>query len=604
MAGTRESHPISDTDLDKYKGQAEEVLKKVKGNQDIEDILRGLTPEEQFRTLPEELRIIYGLRMATCLYFYFFELLKERTGLQKEVEESRLRGAVITPSIKNKARFISSYSFFVMASSITAKCEKELKGKDQSKLSQLDTTNFDLVLGNGPGKDLGYAFSYYVDALSMPGNEGRLINDVGDTLAVSRDYWKALANKAVAATKESPSELLALVNNTTFRHGNFSITGLVSSDREEQKIMTWAPVLPEDVIGDSDVTILMLRWCDMLACYDPILQKNPFVEFGGLIESGLIDGRPGTGKTSRMRMMMTRVSKRAEQVGLPYVFKSLTADQVKNEFYGTTAKLLSEFLKSVLDPSVIALLFVDDIDLIVTPDRGSAQGADNDVMKGLMDFFSGTGSNYKGSYMAWAATNKPTASDGALRQRFIYRAPIRGPQTWEDYADLVYQELAGFTKNGLFQIGDKGYKPKSRTMAIKLVEGTYSSDLVKRYRGKKSANWEDIGQLCAELLKKDPNFTGRSVKNAIQVAKARAANFDVPEEWFTDSLKFRAKEWDVRVAMVKSLYEAMTPDQVMIALEHQFEVEQRYIVEAYEKEVTSLTERIKVELEARKRVVE
>src|SRR3989344_2700782 len=268
MAGTREAHPISDTDLDKYKGQAEEVLKKVKGNQDIEDILRGLTPEEQFRTLPEELRIIYGLRMATCLYFYFFELLKERTGLQKEIEESKLRGAVITPSIKNKARFISAYSFFVMASSIYAKCEKELKSRDQSKLAQLDTTNFDLVLGNGPGKDLGYAFSYYVDALSMPGNEGRLINDVGDTLAVSRDYWKALANKAVAATKESPSELLALVNNTTFRHGNFSITGLVSSDREEQKIMTWAPVLPEDVIGDSDVTILMLRWCDMLACYD------------------------------------------------------------------------------------------------------------------------------------------------------------------------------------------------------------------------------------------------------------------------------------------------------------------------------------------------
>ncbi|MDO8496802.1 MAG: AAA family ATPase [bacterium] len=602
MAGTRESHPISDSDLDKYKGQAEEVLKKVKGNQDIEDILRSLSPEEQFRTLPEELKITYALRMATCLYFYFFELLKERTGLQKEVEESRLRGATITPSIKNKARFVSSYAFFVMASWVTTQCEKELKSKDKSKLAQLDTANFELVLGNGPAKDLGYALSYYVDALTMPGNEGKLINNVGDTLSVSRDYWKALANKAGIATKESPPELLALVNNTTFKHGNFAITGLVSSDKEELKIMTWAPVMPEDVIGDSDVTVLMLRWCDMLAHYDPIIQKNPFVEFGGLIESGLIDGLPGTGKTSRMRMMMTRVAKRAEQVGLPYVFKSLTADQVKNEFYGTTAKLLAEFLKSVLDPSVIALLFVDDIDLIVTPDRGSAQGADNDVMKGLMDFFSGTGSNYTGSYMAWAATNKPTASDGALRQRFIYRAPIRGPQTWEDYADLVYQELRSFSKNDLLQVGDKGYKPKTRVLANKLGSDAYSSELASKYKGKKSANWEDIGQLCAELLKRDASFTGRSVKNAIQVAKAKAANFDVPEEWFTDPLKFRARGWDERVAMVKALYKTMAADQVMIALEHQFEVEQRYKVEAHEKEISGLTERINVEIEARKRV--
>ncbi|MBI2065353.1 MAG: hypothetical protein HYT62_04895 [Candidatus Yanofskybacteria bacterium] len=139
-------------------------------------------------------------------------------------------------------------------------------------------------------------------------------------------------------------------------------------------------------------------------------------------------------------------------------------------------------------------------------------------------------------------------------------------------------------------------------MATKLAESTYSADLVKKYKSKKSAGWEDVGQLCFELLKKDPNFTGRSVKNAIQVAKARAANFDIPEEWFTDPIKFRAKGWDERVAMVKSLYSIMTPDQVMIALEHQFEVEQRYVVEAHGKEVDDLAKRIQVEIEARTRL--
>ncbi len=597
MPGAKQSHPISDADVDKYMGQAEEVLKKVKGNKDLEEILRDLSPEETFRTLPEELMIYYAIRKGGCLYFYFFELLKERSKLQEEISESRAAGAAITPSIRKKVKFISAYSLFVMASSITARCEGLLKSKDPAKLAQLSTDNLELVIGASPIKDLGFMLSYYVDALTLPGNEGKLIQNAGDTLAVTKDYWKAVAQKAALAAKETAPDLLDLVINTTFRHGTFTITGLTTENRQESKIVTWEPVLPEEIIGDSDVTTLMIRLCDRLAFYDPTLQKNPFVEFGGLLESGLIDGPPGTGKTRRMKMMMTRLAKRAEQVGLPYIFKSLTADQVKNEWYGKTAQLIAEFLKSVMDPLTIALLFVDDIDLLIAPDRGVAQGADSDIMKALMDFFSGTGSNYNGGYIAWAATNKPTASDEALRQRFVYRANVLGPQTWQDYADLVHQELRSFAKTGLLQINDKGYKPKTRVMPTKLTDA-YPPELVAKYKGKKSATWEDIGYLCAELRKKDPRFTGRSVKNSIQVAVAKASDFEIPEEWFADPSKFRAKEWEERLAMVKALYKEVTADQVMIALEHQFEIEQRYKQEAHAKEVNTVSERIRINQEA------
>ncbi len=597
LGGAKQSHPISNEDLDKRIPQAETILKKV-NKEDIETIIRDITPEEKFRTLPDELNLIYGIRTAVCMYLYFYELLVERTELKKEVDDSRARGGGISNAIQAKRKFISAYSSFVMASSITARCEKILRGKDRAKLAHLESPRFDLVAGNGIETDIGYALSYYVSALKSPSNEGnKLIENNADLIAVSADYWRAFALKAADIVKSSPPEIYNLIATTTFTHGKFSITGLASTDRQEAKIVTWAPVLPEEVIGDPDVTILMLRLCDMLAFYDSVLQKNPFVEFGGLIESGLIDGPPGTGKTTRMRMMMTRLAKRAEQVGLAYIFKSLTADQVKTEWYGKTSQLMAEFLRSVTDPTLVALLFVDDIDLLIAPSRDVAQGADSDIMKSLMDFFSGTGSNYRGSYMSWAATNKPTASDDAIRQRFVYRPNILGPQSWEDYSDLAFQELRDFAKTGLLKIGEGGYKPKSRPLPTKIAD-TFSPELLAKFKSKRSGTWEDMGRLCAELRKKDPRFTGRSVRNAIQVAKAKAADFDIPEEWFADPDKFRAKEWNERVAMVKALYKELTTDKIMMALEQQFETEQRYIVESHQKEVSTVAERMRINKEA------
>lgn len=588
--GRRESHPISDEDLDKYKGQAEEILRKVKGTHDIEEVLRELSPEEKFRTLPDELMLVYALRNATCLYFYFFELLKERTGLAKEVDDARSRGAAVTPSIKAKVRFISAYSFFVMASSIVVRCEKKLRGLDTSKLAQLRTDAFDVVLGNGIQKDLGYAYAYYIDALTLPGDTGKLVQGSGDLLAVTRDYWKALANKASVAAKEAPADLLGFVANTTFRHGTFSITGLLTEDKQDQKVVTWAPVQPSEVIGDSDVTVDLLRFTDRISFYDVVLQKNPFNDVGGIPQSILFDGPPGTGKTTRMRMMMTRLAHRSEQNGVPYLFKTVTADQIKSEWYGKTAKLIADLIETVKDPAIMSILFLDDIDLIISGDRGmGSQGADNDITNALMSFLSGTGTNYTGNYLTVAATNKPTGTDEALRQRFVYRAALKGPREMKDFADIASQKLSGFAKTGLLRISDKGYKPLSRAMTGK------SEQTSKQLKGD---SWLDIGMFCEELNRKDPGFTPRSVENAIKVAVAHAIDFDTPEKWFTDTQEFRAKSFEERIKLIGDQCRPITAKDVLVALERQFDVEVRYRQEAFDKKVIEVAEDMKIRQEA------
>lgn len=604
--------PITDNDLKKHKGAAEEILRKLRKEKgDLLLILQELTPEEEYRPLPTELDLFYVMRHGLCLYLHFLSLLNERMGLREAKAEADRMGLGTTLPIQQKREFASAYAFFVMASSIVAQCERTLRGKDPAKLANLEVGTFDLTVGRGLTNDLGFTLSYYLKAIEKKTEDGKgLVQTADDTIAVTRDFWKVVAKKAQTIARALPPEYAALVEKSSFIYtgdaGQFSVTGFQAEDRKEIKVVTWAPVKDTEIVGNRDITIMMRRLCDRVAFYDPTIQKNPFAELGALIESILFNGSPGTGKTTEMRMMWTQLAMRAEQVVLPYLVKSMTGDQIKSKWYGDTAQLIGELLRAVQDPFTLALLCVDDIDLLIKGDRNdpSSSGGDLDIMKALMDFFSGTGTNYLGNYLAVAATNKPTGTDDALRQRFVYCVTIKGPETWEDYADLAMLELRKFAKTGLLQVETGGkYDPLKRPLPQKLAD-IYSAELKMRYGGKKKGTWEDIGRLCKELRQKDPNFTGRPVKNALQVATAQAADFEIPEEWFTDPAKFRAKPWEERLAMAKALFSPLATDMIMLALEHQFEVEQRYQREAHEKRIEDLVAELHIQQEAREKFVQ
>ncbi|MFN8480985.1 MAG: hypothetical protein U0074_24490 [Kouleothrix sp.] len=57
-----------------------------------------------------------------------------------------------------------------------------------------------------------------------------------------------------------------------------------------------------------------------------------------------------------------------------------------------------------------------------------------------------------GNAQTYAATNEPTATDLALRQRFHHREQIGGPEDWDDYAALIGIKLARQLKQGLVQV--------------------------------------------------------------------------------------------------------------------------------------------------------
>lgn len=601
----RESHPITLEALKKWMPKAEKNLREFQGNgkkgfRDIDSVFRELIPGEQ-RILPEPYALIFALRDALCLYWYFGNILTERTGQAQKVAEAQLQGVSTTPEIQKGARFISAYAFFVAGSFVVAHCDRILRGKDPAGFPRLDTSDFEITVGHGFSNDTSFVLGEYAKALALSfGEEGeKLVQDGDDILAITRSFWKAATENAQKTCKEAP-ELIDVVATTTFRYDNFTITGLNSEDRKEAAIISFEKVKPSEVVGDTDKTVTMIRLCDRLALYDPVVEMNPIWHFGGMIPSMLVDGKPGTGKTRRYLMMMTRIYELAEMMGIPVHFNSLTADQIKSEWYGKAAQLIAERLAVVRNPSLLALIGFDDIDLLIPGNRNSdaINGADQDLMKAIMDFLSGAGTNYIGNYYVFGATNKPTAADDALRQRFAYRVEIKGPETAEDFADLVALELRKFQKTGLLQIGQGKYEPLKRALPPSLAV-VYSAEVKERFKGKSvRGTWDDVGTLCEELKRKDPRFTGRPVKNAMQVALTQAADFDIPFEWFEHPDTFRQHPWERRLEMVKDLYKPVSTDVILLALLQQYEVEMRYIEEAHKQEVKEQAERMKTMQEA------
>src|ERR1700688_1729735 len=112
METERRAIPITDPDLDALKDKAEQIITKIKGTEDLEGIYKALSPNETYRTLPVELKLVYDVRHATCLYVWIGKWLFIKTGQQDEASKSTLP----TDSILKKQKFSSAYALFVMAS--------------------------------------------------------------------------------------------------------------------------------------------------------------------------------------------------------------------------------------------------------------------------------------------------------------------------------------------------------------------------------------------------------------------------------------------------------------------------------------------------------
>jgi len=309
---------------------------------------------------------------------------------------------------------------------------------------------------------------------------------------------------------------------------------------------------------------------------------NPILELGGLAWTSLYDGLPGTGKSSLFRLAMTLLSKLSEQVGLKYSI--FTVDQsIKDEYYGKTGKMLLQRLSVTQDPNTLSLGILDDIDLL-TSTRDDAQGADNDINNILMQYLDGVFTVRRGNVINFAASNKPTGMDDALRNRFNDRLIIDGPVSAEDFADMVHILGGKLLKKGLISI-EQGYEPFasqfSKDMAADTQEDVVATSSVAAYMAeefdaKKHATLREFGQFMSKLKEKNPKITGRSTRAIIEAIKERSADFDIPPQWFEDRAIFLEQPYDTKIQMLIQLYKPITPDILFQEGQRYFDSEERF----------------------------
>jgi len=219
-------------------------------------------------------------------------------------------------------------------------------------------------------------------------------------------------------------------------------------------------------------------------------------------------------------------------------------------------------------------------------------GADKDVLNITMQFLDGAFTKHIGNAQTYAATNEPTATDSALRQRFHHRELIDGPESWQDYARLTQIKLARQIGRGLIQVNDNA--PQNGSQGSAAATPAPKQPMVNRLLGRKSVSWQELGELCVEFKRKDPRFTGRPIESVTQKLLAESADFDVPETWYTDPASYLQQPYETKVALLTALYRPITGEMIATALEQYFNSEQRYAMDAK----TQRAERVAGELEA------
>ena len=135
-------------------------------------------------------------------------------------------------------------------------------------------------------------------------------------------------------------------------------------------------------------------------------------------------------------------------------------------------------------------------------------------------------------------SNYPENVDDALRQRAGARFLVDGPQTREDYVDILYLLMG---KNHSIPLGDhEVFEAQAIKKAVAAsFEGhsrPHEAGLITVY----DAVQEKIGALdtinklgtyLKAIQEADPRFTGRAIKNITDAVKVRAMDFELPDEW-------------------------------------------------------------------------
>jgi hypothetical protein len=341
-------------------------------------------------------------------------------------------------------------------------------------------------------------------------------------------------------------------------------------------------------------------------CYDQARGRNPFVDLGGFTFTLIGDGSPGTGKTTLIQMTVTLLKEYCAVAGHAFRYLNFSVDEI-SDYQGRSGQNAKRFCKAVMDSRGLGFGTIDDVDQVCgNRNDKNASAGQLEVTAVFMQEFAGPNTIVRGNASFGLFSNYPEKVDDALRQRTQGRFLVDGPQTLEDFTDLIYILLG---KNWQMEPG-RGYEPFATQRVRQMILQKYaehgrprSPAILKLFeqhaRNGKIGTWIEFGEYLHALQRHDSRFTGRAVKNVADSVRSRMMDFDLPAEWLEKPGPFFCKPYDTKLEMLAELRGTITPEIVLQEINRYADSEERYSRVAKERELSDRTRQYVLDARAR-----
>lgn len=552
---------------------------------------------------PVQATILQSLRRALATAHAINEMFEDQTGLG-DLKRDNLAGRLAADKssqfndLLGAASLVSLHVFANMTTFLVASHSAEgAEGVEIAEVEEVLTDNPQLAL-HGALWELDQRIATHADS------EARLI-------ATLTAFAEKLMEKVALRATTTPG--LEPFTSVAYRveADDFEINGFTPAHKARGTKLTMTFKKPNEVIGNHIAKYQAVKLSKMLMAYDFERKLNPFAEMGGFIFTFMGDGKPGTGKTTLIQMMAGLLNDYCNVAGYPFRYQNLSTESI-DSYQGKSAQNAKAFINNVIDPNVIAFGTIDDIDQLAGKrgDRQSSAGQ-LEITAVLMESFAGANTVVRGNCTFGMFSNYPENVDDALRQRAGARFLVDGPQTREDYIDILYLLMG---KNHDIPVGDhEVYAAQEIKAAVAASFASHAKpheeglvNVFERVQGQ-IGDLDTIAKLGTYLKgiqEADERFTGRAIKNITDAVKVRAMDIELPDEWMENPELFLFQNYDRKMAMLRDMMQPITIEMVIQEINRYADSEFRYADKSDEVAIENAVREIGRMEEAKRRYLE
>ena len=552
-------------------------------------------------TSPLQAHVLQGLRRAIAIALAVADQFAERTPL-KDMKRANLEGALPAGSKAQFSELLTAEALVTLYvfGSATAFLLSDHASEQTVEIGEVE----EVLVDNGQLALLGALWELDRDIAALGVDEPKMV-------AVVLAFAEALMAKVSARASTAPA--LAPFEQAAWRveADDFAVRGFSPASRAKASVLTMTFKKPNEVVGNHIAKYQAMKLAKMVMAYDFDRRLNPFAELGGFIFTFMGDGKPGTGKTTLIQMMAGLVNEYCQVAGYPFRYQNLSTDNI-DSYQGKSGQNAKAFIDNILDPSVIGFGTIDDIDQLAGKrgDRQSSAGQ-LEITAVLMESFAGVNTVVRGNCTFGMFSNYPENVDDALRQRAGARFLVDGPQTRDDYIDILYLLMG---KNHDIPVGD--HEVFSAQEIKKAVAASFAGHARPHEEGlirvfdKVQSEIGDLdtiakmGTYLKGIQEADDRFTGRAIKNITDAVKVRAMDFELPDEWMENPDLFMFKDYDTKKAMISDLRQPITTDMVLQEINRYGDSEFRYADKSDEVAIDQMVRDFARQEEAKKRYLE